>query len=234
MVDFHSHILPGVDDGSRNEPESIKLLQEAKEAGFDKVISTSHYALDLYEIPEYKRVSLIESLQSEPNIPSIYLGSEIYSTHTIVDLIKEGKASTLNNTKYVLFELPLFGQFPDLPGLINKIKEYEYIPVLAHPERYHIIQKDYNFLFTLKDMGVLFQSNYGSIIGQYGSKAKKIVKKMLKDQLISFMGSDVHRPDTVYPRMDKILKKISKITDVGYFEAITTNNAEAVLEGRNI
>lgn len=234
MVDFHSHILPGIDDGSRNESESIKLIQEAKEAGFDKIISTSHYALDLYEIPEYKRISLIESLKSENTNVEIFLGSEIYSTHTIVDLIKEGKASTLNNTKYILFELPLFGVFPDLPGLINKIKEYEYIPILAHPERYQIIQKDYNYLYKLQDMGVLFQSNYGSIIGQYGPKAKRIVKKMLKDELVSFMGTDVHRQNTIYPKMDKILKKISKITDVEYFEAITTNNAELILRNGKI
>ena len=60
MVDFHSHILPGIDDGSRNQQETEKLMLEAKKAGFTKIISTSHYAIDCYETPEYKRIELIE------------------------------------------------------------------------------------------------------------------------------------------------------------------------------
>ena len=234
MIDIHSHILPGIDDGSRSIEESKMLLEEAKNAGFNKIVSTSHYALDLYECPEYKRIDLINKLKEEVQFPEIVLGSEIYVTHTIFNLLDEGKASRINGTRYILIEIPLVGSFPDLMGLINRIKENGYYPILAHPERYRAIHHNYNFLYELQSNGVYFQCNYASIIGYYGPIAKKTVKKMLKEGLVSFMGTDVHRANTIYPKMDKIIHKISKLISDDYLEDITTNNAELMLEDKII
>ena len=86
MIDFHSHILPEVDDGSKSYEESLEMLKEAKESGFDIVISTSHYAVGCYEVPEYKRKELVGDLSLEENIPQIILGSEIFLTYNIVEL----------------------------------------------------------------------------------------------------------------------------------------------------
>lgn len=234
MVDFHSHILPGIDDGSRNYEESVNLLKEAKEAGFDKVISTSHYAVNCYECPEYKRKELIEELRSEKDIPEIILGSEIFLTFNIVDLLKEYKASTINGTNYVLFELPLRNPFPNLKDVIYKLKENEYRLVLAHPERYKCIQSNFDMLYELQELGVIFQSNYGSIMGNYGWAAKQTVKKMLKNGLVSLLGSDVHRQESVYKQIPKALARISKIISEEELYDITTANPEAILKGENI
>ena len=92
------------------------------------------------------------------------------------------------------------------------MKEHHYIPILAHPERYSVIQKNFNLLLELKDMGVLFQSNYGSILGMYGLGAKLTFKKMLKNNLVDLLGSDVHRPNSIYPKIPKSIEKISKLT----------------------
>lgn len=234
MIDFHSHILPGIDDGSRNYEESKQILLEAKEAGFDKIISTSHYAYNCYEVPEYKRKELIHELSQEENIPEIILGSEIFITYNIVDLLKDFKASTINGTNYILFELPLRSEVPNLKDVVKKLQENNYRLILAHPERYSIIQKDFNYLYKLQDMGILFQSNYASITGYYGHAAKSTVKKMLKNELVSFLGSDVHRPETIYKLLPKALKKIEKIVSEDYLEDLTTNNAELILKNEYI
>ena len=76
--------------------------------------------------------------------------------------------------------------------MITRIKENGYYPILAHPERYLPIQKNFNMLYELQDMGVVFQANYGSILGMYGSGAKKTVKRMFKEDMITFLGSDAH------------------------------------------
>ena len=123
MIDFHSHILPGIDDGSRSIEETKNLLLEAKNIGITKIISTSHYAIDCFETPEYKREELIKQLNSENKYPEIILGSEIFLTYNIIDLLKEYKASPINKTNYILFELPLKEQFLNLKDLINKLKE---------------------------------------------------------------------------------------------------------------
>lgn len=234
MIDFHSHILPGIDDGAQNEEETKNLILEAKSIGFDKIISTSHYAIDCFETPEYKRKELIEELNNEENYPEIILGSEIFITYNILDLLKEYKASTINGTNYILFELPLKHHFPNFKDVINKLRENEYKLILAHPERYSIIQKDFNLLYGLSDLGVLFQSNYGSILGLYGLSAKFTVKKMLKEGLVNFLGTDVHRQGSIYPQVPKALKKISKLVSDEYLDDLTTNNANIILNGENL
>lgn len=234
MIDFHSHILPGIDDGSRSYDETVKLLLEAKEAGFNKIISTSHYAIDCYEVPEYKRKELVEQLNLENRFPEIVLGSEIFLTYNIVDLLKEYNASTINGTNYVLFELPLRNHFMGLKDLIFKLQENNYRLILAHPERYSTVQKDLNLLYELKDMGVLLQSNYGSILGIYGRTAKKTLKKMLKENLVDLFGSDVHRENTIYPKVPKAIQKISKYVSEERLEELISYNAEKILNGENI
>lgn len=234
MIDFHSHILPGIDDGSRNYDETVKLLEEAKEIGFDKIISTSHYAIDCYEVPEYKRKELIDQLNLENRFPEIILGSEIFLTYNIIDLLKEFKASSINGTNYILFELPLRNHFMNLKDTIIKLRENDYRLVLAHPERYLMVQKDFKLLYELKEMGVLLQSNYGSILGIYGTAPKKIIKKMLKEDLVDLLGSDVHRENTIYPKIPKAIKKISKYVSDNRLEELTTYNAEKILNGEDL
>lgn len=234
MIDFHSHILPDIDDGSKSYEESLTMLEEARNVGFDCIISTSHYAIDCYEAPEYKRKRLIDDLNLETNLPNIILGSEIFLTYNIIELLKEYKASTINGTNYVLFELPLRQQFPNLKNVINRLKENNYIPILAHPERYLIIQKDFKMLYELKELGILFQSNYGSILGNYGFSAKMTVKKMLKNNLISFLGTDAHKEKSIYLEVPKAISRISKYVSNSELEKLTTKNAEKILRGESI
>lgn len=234
MIDFHSHILPNVDDGSKTYEETISLLNEAKNVGFDKIISTSHYAQDCFEIPEYKRKGIIDELNEEENLPQIFLGSEIFLTFNILELLQEYKASTINKTNYVLFELPLRHQFINLKAILNKLKEENYRLILAHPERYLVVQKDFKLLYELQEMGVLFQSNYASILGVYGLSAKLTVKKMLKNHLVSFLGTDVHRANSIYTKVPLAIEKISKIISEEELENLTTNNANKILNNEDI
>ena len=231
MIDFHSHILPEIDDGSKSYEESLEMLEEAQNIGFDIVISTSHYAVDCYETPEYKRKELIEDLNLEENVPEIILGSEIFLTYNIVELLKEYKASTINGTNYVLIELPLRHHFNNLKNVINILKENDYRPIIAHPERYMFIQNNFKEIYELKELGVLFQCNYGSILGNYGIKAKSTMKKMLKNGLVSFMGSDAHKKKSIYLQIPKAILLISKYISSEELQNIITHNAKKVLNG---
>lgn len=228
MIDFHSHILPNIDDGSTSMEESIKLIKEAEQAGFTGIISTSHYLQNYYECDEEERKSLLDKLNV--GTPKLYLGSEIYITTEIVELIEDKKASTINNTQYVLFELPMNSKPLFVKDVVYKLIESGYKPIIAHPERYSYVKEDIEFAKELKDMGALFQSNYGSVIGMYGSSAKKTLKKLLKEDLISFLGSDVHKAGQIYPQIPKILKKLQKWISPEKLEQITTLNAKKVLE----
>lgn len=232
MIDFHSHILPQIDDGSKSYNETIEMLEEAKNAGFEKIISTSHYIEKYYEINEEQRLQLLKNINFQDI--KLYLGSEIYVTNEIVQLLKDKKASTINNSRYVLYELPMHSKNMNDKEIIYRIVENGYVPIIAHPERYSYVQESPEYVEELAEMGALFQSNYGSVIGMYGEKAKKTVKKLLKQNLIHFFGSDVHRPEQIYPKIPKILKKLNKIVSQEKLEELTTLNAQKVLNDEEI
>lgn len=239
MIDFHSHILPNIDDGSTSIGETINLIEEASKVGFTGIISTSHYIQGYYEFDCHERKQLLDIVQSKMQINNslnleLYLGSEIYFSSEIIDLIKDKKASTINNTRYLLFELPMNTKPLFVKELVYELIQNGYRPIIAHPERYSYVQDEIKYVRELANLGTLFQANYGSVLGMYGNDAKKTLKKLLKDDLISFLGSDVHRTGQIYPKIPKALKKINKIVSTEKLEKLTTLNAQKVLNDEEI
>ena len=237
MIDFHSHIIPNIDDGSSSLEESINLIKEAEKAGFTAVISTSHYIEGYYDYNQEERKKYLENLYNVENNDKnvkLYLGSEIYITEDMFELIEQEKASTINNSRYILFELPMNSKTFLAKEIVYRAIEKGYLPIIAHPERYTYVQEDINYARELSNMGALFQSNYGSIIGMYGNHAKKTIYKLLEDDLIQFLGSDVHREGQIYNKVPKILKKLEKIISKKKIEELTQINAEKVLNNENI
>lgn len=112
--------------------------------------------------------------------------------------------------------------------------QYKLVPILAHPERYSFIQKEPELVYDLIKKGVLMQANYGSIIGQYGEKAKMIVEKFLQNNMIHFLGSDVHRQNTIYTRMPEILSEIEEIIGEEKLRELTTVNPELAIHNKRI
>lgn len=234
MIDFHSHILPNIDDGSFSTEETIEMLEEARKVGFTKIISTSHYIEEFYEFNEEYRTNLINNLKIETPDIELFLGSEIYITDKLIKLLEEKQASTINNSRYVLFELPMHAKSAYTKEIIYRLIEKNYIPIIAHPERYSYVQENSEYVKELHAMGALFQANYGSIIGMYGKKAEKTVKRLLKDNQIHFLGSDVHRSNQIYPKIPKIMKKLNKVISAEKIEELTTINPQKVLENAEI
>ena len=238
MIDFHTHILPNIDDGSRSIDETFNLIKEAKEVGFDCIILTSHYIENFYEtdVPErdvwVKAIS--ENLGAKGIDTDLYLANEIYISENMMELLEQQKASTINNSCYVLFELPLNEEPLNLYDVIYSLQENKLIPILAHPERYSFIQKEPELIYDLIEKGCLMQANYGSIIGQYGVKAEYIVKKFLENNMIHFLGSDVHRQNSIYPKIPFALEKIKEIVGEEKLEELTTINPKLVLANKKI
>lgn len=238
MIDMHSHILPNIDDGARSIEETFQLLQEAKEVGFEAIVSTSHYMEGYYETDAPEREVWINAIYNklrEKNINiNLYLGNEIYLSENIIELLEKGKACTINDTSYVLFEMPLNVEPLNLYDVIYQMMQYKLVPILAHPERYTFVQEDPELIYDLVQKGVLMQANYASVIGYYGSKAQMIVKKLLENNMIHFLGSDVHRKNTIYPRMPEILEELREIIGEAKLEELTTINPKLVLQNKRI
>ena len=235
MIDFHTHILPNIDDGSRSIDETFNLIKEAKEAGFEGIVLTSHYIEKYYEtnVPERDVWvnAISENLRNKGMDIDVYLGNEIYMSENIMQLLIDGKASTINNSCYVLFEMPLNVEPMNLYDVIYSLQEHKLIPILAHPERYTFVQKEPELITDLIEKGVLMQANYASILGYYGEKAQYIVRKFFEHNMIHFLGSDVHRQNTIYKM---IPQAIEEIVGANKLEELTTINPKLAVNNKRI
>lgn len=238
MIDFHTHIIPNIDDGSRSIEETFNLINEAKEVGFKGIVLTSHYIENYYETDVPERDMWVKAISDNLKVKGIdtdlYLGNEIYLSSNMMNLLVDGKASTINNSSYVLFEMPLNAEPMNLYDVIYSLQENRLIPILAHPERYSFIQKEPELVYDLIEKGVLMQANYGSILGIYGEKAQIIVKKFLESNMIHFLGTDVHRQNTIYKRVPEALRKIEEIVGIDKLEQLTTKNPMLALNNKKI
>lgn len=233
MIDIHTHIIPKIDDGSKAIEETFEIFKEAANEGFTDIILTPHYIRGYYETNTNIREFWTKSIQDTLNqldIPiKVYVGNEVYVCEDIDELIFRNEVSCLNNSRYVLFELPMNSNITYLEEVIFKITNLDKVPIIAHPERYSYVQKDIKLVQKLHEKGVLFQSNYGSILGLYGEGSKKALEKLLKSNCIDFLASDVHFKNSIYPLIKESKKKIKKIIGTEELNKLTTINPRRIL-----
>ena len=122
----------------------------------------------------------------------------------------------------------------NLYNLVYEMIQNKLVPILAHPERYTYMQKEPELIYDLVKKGVLLQCNYGSILDKYGLNAQIIIKKLLENNMVNFLGSDVHREKTIYPLIPKSLKMIEEIIGKEKLEKITTINPKLAIQNKRI
>ena len=234
MIDVHSHILYGIDDGSRNINESINIIKNYNKLGIKDIIATPHYINNSsYVSSKDNNLKILDELKKElkkQNIDTnLYLGNEIYIDEDIENLLKDNTISSLNDTKYLLIELPMSGEKENYYDIFVDLINQGYNVVLAHPERYKTFQQDFNLIYELNDIGVLFQCNIGSLIGDYGKHAKKTLKRMLQEDLVYMFSTDIHRDKGKYDFIPKSLNKLKKYVSEEKFKNLIENNAKKII-----
>ncbi|MEG2645873.1 MAG: CpsB/CapC family capsule biosynthesis tyrosine phosphatase [Clostridia bacterium] len=234
MIDMHCHIIPNVDDGSKNINETIEMAKRAMQSGYSGIFATSHFIDKNYGTKKddvENSVFVINKILKEKNIGiELYTGNEVYYSDNIVELIEEKKVCTLAGSKYVLFELPMSGIPLGFNNEINKMLRIGYIPIIAHPERYEFTTKKFKILQPLIKDGVLLQCNIGSIVGRYGKTAQKNLLNLLKHNMVHLFGTDAHSPRNAYDDFDKATKKIKKIVGEKRFNEIFEKLPNAILK----
>lgn len=235
-VDIHTHILPSVDDGAITIEESIEIINYLYKIGITDIVLTSHYIKDTnYTKNQAARDKILRELRLKLNNDNInlYLGNEVYLCEDIIDLLERHEISTLNNSKYMLVELPLTGYINNLPNILWELSNYGIVPVIAHPERYQFLQKDRNRVKELLEFNCLLQCNVDSLTGKYGKKAKKLMKWLLKNNLVHFVASDIHYVDED-KELEWSYKKLKKIVGEKRYKNLTLNNPIKALEDKDI
>ena len=240
MIDIHSHILFGIDDGSKSFEESMNIIKKAVDANVTDIILTPHYMLGSdYVTNNVEKRKIISKLKREvkkQELPiNLYLGNEVFVENDMDSLKNNGEITTLNNSKYLLFELPLNYVYNGIGDVLFELRCKGYIPVVAHPERYTFLKENPSLITELIDKGALFQSNIGSFLGTYGRHAKETAILFLKHHVITFMGSDIHH-DThdFYDRINECKDIMRKYVSEEEIDDLFNNNANKILNKEEI
>lgn len=195
-VDLHSHLIPGIDDGVKTIEDSIAILKKFEELGFKKIITTPHIMGDFYKnTPEGIQAGLQkvkEAAQRENIDIKIEAAAEYYLDEFFVMNLKSDKELLTLDGKHLLFELPYINPPIHMDETLFILQSKGYIPVLAHPERYQFYHGHLDKIRVLKEKGIKMQININSLIGYYSKPVEKMAVKMIKNNLVDFIGSDVH------------------------------------------
>lgn len=195
-ADIHSHLIPGIDDGAKTMEEAVGLVQSLSSLGYRKLITTPHVMADTYKNTPEKILEGLESLRLELSRRGIDVAveaaAEYYLDEGFLPLLERGEILTFGG-RYVLFETSYVAKPLGLSEMIYEMLARGYKPVLAHPERYLYLHDTPEEYLTLKNRGVLFQINLGSLAGYYTQPVKKTAQWIIERGLADFVGSDVHK-----------------------------------------
>lgn len=196
MIDLHSHILHGIDDGASDIEVSIEMARIAVADGITHMACTPHIFPGKYENSSAIILPAIKALQSVLDDKKIALklmcGADAHVSIDLIDRIMLGDVPTLNGSRYFLLEPPHEVLPPRLPELAEKALLAGYVPILTHPERLLWGERHYEVFIKLSDMGCLLQLTAGSLLGDFGSLAKRIAERILADGRAGIVATDAH------------------------------------------
>ncbi len=232
-IDFHSHILWNVDDGSSSKEMTLDMLSIAEEEEVEYICATPHYIINEQEI------SLNDYLERFDLLTKTYGGKikvipglEVYMDPKLPEYYKKGLIFGLNRDKYMLIELPM-RDFPIYTrDVFYELSILGVKPILAHPERNLKIQQSPNLLMELIDDGVIAQMNTGSIMGAYGQGAKETAELFVKNNMIHILGSDGHNNGKRSTRISKGYSRIRELNPELY--TWINNNSKKIIHGEEL
>lgn len=214
MIDFHSHILPGLDDGARDWQESLEMARMAVEDGITEVVCTPHWVNGSFQNDRRTILDAIDAFREElrqMEVPlKLHPGAELRIEVDLPELIESARVLTINdNRRYALIEFHDEVIPPNVESLFFKLQSQDVTPIIAHPERNMVLTRFPERLFAWVQQGILLQVTAGSLAGRFGREIKRVAIGMLQHRWVHLLGTDAHSPRFRSPRLS-----------IGYQEAV--------------
>ncbi len=239
MIDLHCHLLPELDDGAKNLEDSLKMCSIAAEDGIKTIVATPHTMDGVYVNEKQTIKNAVQALNKkveEKKIPlNILPGADVHINVDLLDLLKEGKAITINdNQRYLLLEFPHRSVPPNIKNLIFDLNIQNLMPIITHPERNMVLQNDLDLLYELVLQGSMLQITALSLVGEFGPGAEKCCCELLKNNLVHVIATDAHSPESRPPVLSIGVEKAAKIIGEEMAQALVTSNPEAIIQGNDL
>ncbi len=234
MIDLHSHILPGVDDGAVSLAQALDMAQMAVADGIQVMACTPHFMPGVYnnEVRDiaYRVEQFARELSANGVDLQVVLGADAHIRPDFVDVLRAGQLPTLNGTRYVLFEPPHDIMPQRLDDLLHNILMAGYVPILTHPERLRWIERNYAMIQQLAAGGVWMQVTAGSLMGKFGRRPLYWAQRMLAEGLISILATDAHNTTSRPPLLAEAAAIAEAELGVGEAENLVVVRPRCVLE----
>lgn len=212
LVDVHCHIIPYVDDGAKDMKTAVKMLKMEYEEGVRVIIATPHFRKKMFETTRLEIIKQFLLLHEEAKKigdgMELFLGCEFHANEEMVKLLHEKKVSTMAGSRYVLTEFKNSAEFEYINEKILSLLAEGYRPIIAHIERVSCFRKDLELVEELVNIGAKVQVNTESIIGDFSTK--RFCKKLMKKNLLHFVGTDCHDTKNRPPRMQEAYDYVAK------------------------
>ena len=237
MIDIHTHILPGIDDGAESMEEAYEMALMAVRSGVKALVATPHSNqgadfLDDELKRQEKAFQELEEILLQEKVPiKLYRGMEIWSSVDIVEKIKLRKLITLNHTPYVLIEFAFDEEPWWIEAIIEELQGAGLVPVLAHPERYFCVQEEPGLLQDWREQGALAQMNKGSILGRFGREIERTAEVLLRNRLFSCIASDAHHAYIRTTDMKELHHYLQRQYSLKEQDRLLRGNPLAILQG---
>ncbi|MDD2970830.1 MAG: protein-tyrosine-phosphatase [Lachnospiraceae bacterium] len=233
-IDIHSHILYGLDDGSKNVEQSFKMLKIAHENEIQDIIVTPHNKANRHNASKRTIEERMAELQHHADENGygmhLYAGTEFYYRSELVELLNQKKVCTMADSAYVLIEFSPRDDYAYIRDGLYAILSAGYRPIIAHIERYQAIMKDQSLVDDLIDMGCYVQVNVGSVMGRFGFRTKSDTRKLLQNGRVHFLATDAHNDTERPPEIDSCVRKLYRKYDEKYIDDLIYKNARKVIE----
>ena len=236
FFDIHCHYLYGVDDGSKSPEMTLRMLDQSYQQGVRNVILTPHYNPKAFKMgirdikSRYEEFRELVKREGHPDM-KFWLGSEIfYHKGTTPEDMLKGHVISLAKSRYILIEFQTNVEFSYIESAVSEAQGAGYIPILAHIERFDALRGDLEKVSLIKDEGALIQVNASTIFGSDGFRIKSFAKKLLKNRLVDFVGTDTHR-DAKWrvPNLGAAAEYIYKKCSENYADEIFIHNPAMIV-----
>lgn len=237
IIDIHSHILPGIDDGASSTEAALHMLREARRQGIREVIATPHYSRRFQNnCPERIRelCGTLQKMSRENRMEiRIHSGQEILYSGDVPGMVAQGELLTMADSHYVLIEFYPGISYLEILRAVRTLVLEGFSPVLAHVERYRAL-RDEERLEELTGQGAYMQMNFSSVSGNWMNETVRWCRKMLREQYIHFMGTDMHDVTLRKPETEAAVRWMRKKLDQRYMRNLLRGNAEKIIRDEKI
>ena len=234
MIDIHTHILPGIDDGAIDIFDTIEMARMAAASGVKAIVATPHCNIpgmfDNYFGKQYIEcyTMAMEAVKKEGVPVKILPGMEVFATENLPDLITAGKIMPINQSRYILVEFPFDVEPGFVFDVLKRMKEVGAIPVVAHAERYHFVQDNPHYCYQLRKRDYAIQVNKGSFEGRFGNTVRKTAYRMLSHNMISVVASDAHGCQQRTTYLKDVYENLAEERSAKYIDVLFRQNPACI------